>query len=138
MVVTISEAYNLITCLVKLASQTCVQNTPELEMVWDIWSKKNHWFKGYSNIAERLGFVYWCSCFGKAVCMKPGTMGIMVNGVPREVPRPKLSRRLQGFWPRNIPRDSIHHNTPMALCHTFEFVCHPGLVERDLFQLMIP
>ena len=39
-------------------------------------------------------------------------MGIVVNGVPREVPRPKTkSRRTKGFWPRDLPRDSIHHDS---------------------------
>ena len=32
----------------------------------------------------------------------------MVNVVPREVPRPL------GFWPCDLPRHSIHHDTPSA------------------------
>ena len=38
----------------------------------------------------------------------------MVNGVPREVPRPKTrgATGLKGFWPRDLPRDSIHHYSP--------------------------
>ena len=56
----------------------------------------------------------------------------MVNGVPREVPRPK-PKGPEGFWPPDFPRDSIHHDTPKVF-HTFSFFGHPRLVKRDLFQ----
>ena len=59
--------------------------------------------------------------------------GIIVNGVPREVPRPKLegpqalsqiSCLVQslpwGFWPR--------------FSHIFSFFCHPGSVKRDFLH----
>ena len=28
-------------------------------------------------------------------------------------------RRPEGFWPKDFPRDSIHHDTPKAFPHTF-------------------
>ena len=47
--------------------------------------------------------------------------GIMVNGVPREVPRPKSKGAAgpKGFGRGTSPRDSIHHDTPKALPHIF-------------------
>ena len=41
--------------------------------------------------------------------------GIMVNRVFWEVPWPKTL----GFWPWDLPRDSIHHDTPLAFPHIF-------------------
>ena len=45
----------------------------------------------------------------------------MVNGIPWEVPRPKpeVPQAPEGFWPRDFPRDSIHHDTPKAFPHIF-------------------
>ena len=57
----------------------------------------------------------------------------MVNGVPREVPRPKPEGH-QGprVFGQGTPFTMIH---PM-LFHTFSFFCHPRLVKRDFFQPM--
>ena len=64
--------------------------------------------------------------------------GIMVNGVPVEVPRPKPKepQAPEGFgrgtsW--RIPFTMIHPR----LFHTFPLFCHPGLVKRDFFQWRI-
>ena len=40
---------------------------------------------------------------------------IMVNGVPREVPSQNpRGRRTEDFWLRDLPKDSIHHDSPEA------------------------
>ena len=60
----------------------------------------------------------------------------MVNGVPREVPRPKPEGPgPKGFWPRDFPRDSIHHVTPKAFPQSFIFMASPARI-RDFFQPM--
>ena len=44
---------------------------------------------------------------------------IMVNGVPRKVPRPKpVGLLARGFWPQDFLRDSIH-DTPKVFPHIF-------------------
>ena len=56
-----------------------------------------------------------------------------MNGVPWEVPRPKPEgRRPPRVFGRGTPFTMIH----ARLFHTFSFLCHPGLVKRDLFQPM--
>ena len=41
--------------------------------------------------------------------------GIMVNVVPREVPRPNpRGRRPRGFWPQDLARHNIHHDISKA------------------------
>ena len=43
----------------------------------------------------------------------------MVNGVIRKVPRPN-TRGVGGFeslWPRDLPRKSIHHDSPKVFTH---------------------
>ena len=61
----------------------------------------------------------------------------MVNGVPREVPRPKL-KGPQGPMVFGL---GTSRGTPLTmisqrLFHMFSFFCHPGLVKRDFFQPM--
>ena len=42
----------------------------------------------------------------------------MVNIVPREVPRPNpRGRRPRGFWPWDLLRHNIHHDTSKALSY---------------------
>ena len=60
---------------------------------------------------------------------------IMVNGVPREVPRPKTlgAAGLKGFWPWDLPTDSIHHDTLMAF--TYNVILWSSQISLwDLFQ----
>ena len=59
----------------------------------------------------------------------------MVNGVPRDVPRPKpegpqAPRVLGRGTSQGNPFTMIHPR----LFHTFLFFCHPGLVKRDFFH----
>ena len=46
----------------------------------------------------------------------------MVNGVPWEVLRAKTrgAAGAKGFWPRDLPRDSIHHDTPKVFPQLME------------------
>ena len=51
----------------------------------------------------------------------------MVNGVPREVPRPKPEA---AGLPRGTPFTTLHPR----LFHIISFFGHPGLVKRDFFH----
>ena len=61
----------------------------------------------------------------------------MVNGVPREVPRPKP----KGTEAPRVFGRGTYQGTPFTmihprLFHTFSFFRHPGLVKRDFLQPM--
>ena len=61
--------------------------------------------------------------------------GRVVNGVPREVPRPKpegpqAPRVLAAGLPRGTPFTTLHPR----LFHIMSFFGHPGLVKRDFFH----
>ena len=63
--------------------------------------------------------------------------GIMLNGFPREVPRPKpegpQAPRVSGSV---NSRGTQFTMIPQRLFHISSFFCHPGLVERDFFKPM--
>ena len=63
--------------------------------------------------------------------------GIMMNGVPKEVPRPKPERPQapKGFGRKTSQGTPITKIPPMIF-HTCSFFCHPGLEKRVLFQPM--
>ena len=66
----------------------------------------------------------------------------MVNVVPREVPRPKPSGPATlGFWPWDLPRHNIHHDTSSAFSNNVPVVneavyrtaqATPGLSNREI------
>ena len=58
----------------------------------------------------------------------------MVNGVPRDVPRPK-PEELQ--TPRVLAAGTPFTMILPRLFHTFSFFWHSGLVKRDFFQQMV-
>ena len=64
-------------------------------------------------------------------------MGIMVNGVPREVPRPKTRGAAgpDGFWPWNS-RGTPVTMIPLRLFHIMSFFLNLKLVKFDFFQPM--
>ena len=64
---------------------------------------------------------------------------IMVNEVPRKVPRPKNpgAAGLEGFWSRDLPRDSIQHDTLKALLQNVILSSSPISI-WNLFQPMDP
>ena len=64
--------------------------------------------------------------------------GIMVNGVPREVPRPKPEGpQAQRVFGCGTSRGTPFTMIPSRLFHTFSFFRNPiRLVKRDLFQPM--
>ena len=51
--------------------------------------------------------------------------GILVNIVPREVPRQKKTRGLRhlGFLALELPRDNIHQDTPSAFPNIVSMQC---------------
>ena len=62
----------------------------------------------------------------------------MANGVFREVPRSKPEGRQapRVFWRRDIPRDSIHHDTPKAFSHIFILLSSQTSKEGYLFPMV--
>ena len=63
----------------------------------------------------------------------------MVNGVPRKVPRQK-TRGAAGpkkLWPRDLLRDSIHHDSPKAFPHNVILSASQTSI-WELFQPMEP
>ena len=63
----------------------------------------------------------------------------MVNVVPREVPRPKNPLGLWplGFWPWDLPRDSIHHDTPSAFPNNVPLFNVGFALSNDSYELSI-
>ena len=62
--------------------------------------------------------------------------GIMVVVVYREVPRQNpRGRSPRWFWPRDLWRHNIHHDTSKVFVHKMSFLQHPGLVKRDFFEV---
>ena len=63
---------------------------------------------------------------------------IVVNGVPREVPRPKPEGAAgsKGFWPRDFLRDSIHHDTPKAFPQNFTLYSYRISKEGFIFPMV--
>ena len=59
----------------------------------------------------------------------------MVNGVPRELPRPKPEGP-ERVWPRDFLRDSIHHDTPKAFPHIFILSTSRTSKEGFLFPMV--
>ena len=43
-------------------------------------------------------------------------------------------RRPRRFWPQDLLRHNIHHDTSKVFFHKMSFLQHPGLVKRDFFQ----
>ena len=61
----------------------------------------------------------------------------MVNGVPREVPRPKpKGPQAPRLFGHGTSRGTPFTMIPPRLFHTFSFFCHLGVVKRDFFQPM--
>ena len=61
----------------------------------------------------------------------------MVNGVPREVLRPKAEApQAPVVFGRGTSRGTPFTMIHLRLFHTFSFFCHPGLVKRNFFQPM--
>ena len=61
----------------------------------------------------------------------------MVNEIPQEVPQSKKHQVLRplGFWPCDLHRDSVHHDTPSAFPHIMQELtvqCSTGAVEQEL------
>ena len=61
----------------------------------------------------------------------------MGNGVPREVLRPKNLGACgpSGFWPCDLPRHSIHHDTPSAFPNNVpEYIVHSVHIGQSIFH----
>ena len=81
-----------------------------------------------SGIVSTLCGGYWIMCEKAKGC-------VMVNEVPREVPRLKTKgvAGLKGFWPLDLPRDYIHHDTLKAFPHNV-IILSSQISIWDLFQ----
>ena len=63
---------------------------------------------------------------------------MVVNGVLREVPRPKSEGAAdsKGFWPRDFLRNSIPYDTPKAFPHTFILSSSRSSKEGFIFSMV--
>ena len=91
-----------------------------------LWNLEELWASFYANSEFFLhtGLVYWDLTLPMFVQRRTSIDhacmillgGIIVNGVPREVARPKTLGACGplGFGLLDLPRHSIHHDTPLA------------------------